>query len=368
MSDEFMGRLENDLVEAMERYELRGRSGRLAVGRLPRMRPASVAATAAFAALVLAVVVAARGLAPEPPPARPQVIGVLRLGGQPMDVVFAGGSLWATDFAGSVVRIDPHTRRVVARIPVPKAPVPISAAGGSLWVQTSGSDCKGQLLRIDPRTDRVTFRKPMAYPNEQLGVLAAAGGGAVWVKQGCVFRQGIDRLDPHGAVTAHVALRTIDAMAAAAGSVWVLGHEGTLTQIDAANGDVRGRWPQLAPLTLTDSVSWNTEALVADGAGAWVIDSRRSAIVHVEGGRVVRRIPVAPATRPLLAKASDGLWVTTADRLGDHNRLIRIDPVTGRPTAVLELGVQRPVALIPAGDELCVPTSNGNVVFVQTSQ
>jgi sugar lactone lactonase YvrE len=368
MSDDFLTWLEADLVEAMESYELRGRGRRLAVGRVPRLRPARVAAVAAFAVVVLAVLVVARGLSPEPPPAAPRVVGVLRLGGTPMDGVFADGSLWATDFAGSVVRIDPVRQRLVARIPVPNAPVPISAAGGSLWVQTSGSDCQGDLLRVDPGSDRLTFRKAMPYPNEQLGVLAAAGGGAVWVKQGCVRRQGIDRLDRSGAVTAHVALRSIDAMAAAAGSLWVLGREGTLTQIDAVTGQLRGRWPRLAPLTLSDSISWNTEALVADGAGAWVIDTRRSAILRVETGRVARRIPVAPATRPLLARAPDGLWVTTSDRLGGHNRLIRLDPDTGRPTATLELGVQRPVALIPAGDELCVPTSNGAVVFVRATQ
>jgi hypothetical protein len=366
MSDDFIAGLEADLVEAMERYELRGRGRRFAVGRVRRLRPARVAAVAAFAALALAVLVVARGLAPEPPPAHPQVVGVLRLGGQPMDGVFADGSMWATDFAGAVFRIDPVRQRVVARIPVPNAPVPISAAGGSLWVQTSGTACAGSLLRIDAPTDRVTLRKPLPYPNERLGVLAAVGGGAVWVKQGCVRHEGIDRIDARGAITAHVPLRTVDAMAVAAGNVWVLGHEGTLTEIDAVNGHVRRRWPQLAPLTLRDSISWNTEALVADGTGAWVIDTRRSAIVHVAGGRVVRRLRVAPATRPLLAKAADGLWVTTSDRLGGHNRLIRIDLATGRPTATLELGAQRPVALIPAADELCVPTSNGSVVFVRT--
>jgi hypothetical protein len=312
------------------------------------------------------VVVVARGLAPKPPPAHPQVVGVLRLGGQPMDGVFAGGALWTTDFAGSVLRIDPVRQRVDARIPVPNAPVPISAGGGSLWVQTSGTDCEGHLVRIDAHSNSVTLRKPMPYPNERLGVLAAVGGGAVWVKQGCVRHEGVDRLDARGRVTAHVSLRTIDAMAVAAGNVWVLGHEGTLTEIDAVSGHVRRRWPQLAPLALRDSISWNTESLATDGTGAWVIDTRRSAIVHIAGGRVVRRIRVAPATRPLLAKAADGLWVTTSDRLGGHNRLIRIDPDTGRPTATLELGVQRPVALIPAGDELCVPTSNGSVVFVRT--
>jgi hypothetical protein len=42
--------------------------------------------------------------------------------------------------------------------------------------------------------------------------------------------------------------------------------------------------------------------------------------------------------------------------------------VTGRASAALDLGVQRPVALVPAGDELCVPTSDGSVVFVRTTQ
>ena len=248
MSEDFIAGLEADLVEAMERYELRGRGRRLAVDRLPRLRPIRVAAVAAFAAFVLAVVIVARGLAPEPPPARPQVLGVLRLGGEPIDGVFADGSLWATDLFGSVVRIDPRTRRVVARIPVPNAPVPISAAAGSLWVQTSGADCEGYLLRIDSRTDRITLRKPTAYPNEQLGVLAGVGGGAVRVKEGCVVRQGIDRLDARGAMTTRIELRSIDATAAAAGSLWVLGHEGTLTQVDAATVHVRGRWPQPALL------------------------------------------------------------------------------------------------------------------------
>jgi len=94
MSDDFIRTLQGDLVEAMERYERHG-SRRLSAGQRPRSpRPAILGRFAAAVAVLVAVVIAARGLAPAPLPVRPRVVGVLAIGGSPVDAAFGDGSLW----------------------------------------------------------------------------------------------------------------------------------------------------------------------------------------------------------------------------------------------------------------------------------
>jgi hypothetical protein len=163
-------------------------------------------------------------------------------------------------------------------------------------------------------------------------------------------------------VTARLALSAVDGLATAGGNLWVIRHDGTLLRVDAASGRVRHRWPGLAPLA--DPETRGTKVLAADGDGVWVLSTGRAAILRVENGRVVSRIPVGGSALPLLASAGDGLWIGDADRLGSDYRLIRLDPASGRPTAMLKLGIQQPVALIPADGQLCVLTSNGRLLFI----
>jgi hypothetical protein len=363
MSDRFISGLHDDLVEAMERYERRSARGRLAAGRYPRLlRPVVLTRLAAAAAIVVAAVAGIRSLAPEPAPARPHVVGVLRIGGSPVDVAFADGSLWISDFTGSVVHVDAEDRRVVTRIKVGGAPQPVGVGAGSVWVHAEGAGCGGSLIRVDPRTGRVVARSRVGFPDEQAAVVAVVGGG-VWVSRACKSG-GVDRLDLAGAKTASVPLIRLHAMVAAGRNLWVLSRDGTLTEIDPMTGHVRHRLPGVAPMSDPTATAMN--ALVADGTGVWVLSTARAAILHIEPDGVVRRIAVDASARPLLAKAPDGLWMATSDALDAHNRLIRIDPATGRPTATLELGDQQPTALIPAGDELCVVTVAGNVLFVRS--
>jgi hypothetical protein len=363
MSDDYISGLQRDLVEAMERYEQR--APRRAVAAALRPRPprwGMLARLAAAAAIAVAVAVALPEFGPEEPPARPRVVAALPLGGSPVDATLAQGSVWATDFTGSVVQVDPDARRVIGRTAVPGAAHPIASGAGNVWVQTEGMHCEGSLVRIDAATGRIAGRMPMAYPSARDGALAAVSGD-VWAKRGCAAREGVDRLDPAGTKTASVTLASVDGLATAGEDLWALGHDGTVTRIEAADGRVRHRWPGLAPLS--DPNTSGTKALVADDGGAWVVSTGRGAIIRIDGDRVVREIPVPASTRPLLARASGGLWIATADRLGSRNRLVRIDPATGRPTATVELREQRPVALVPAGDELCVLTADGKLLFVR---
>jgi ligand-binding sensor domain-containing protein len=365
MSDSFIRGLEHDLVEAMERFEKRRQRRWLAYAPHPRLpRGATLARVAATAAIVIAVVIAARDLTLSPPPTRPHVVAVVPIGGAPMDAVFADGSLWVTDFRGSLVQVDPRDRRVTARIKLPGAPEPVAVSADSVWAQTAGKHCEGELVRIDAGSGRIVARRSWPYPSEQPGALAA-GGDSVWIERGCVTgNEGVDRLDQSGGVTAHVSLRSVDGLAAAPGNLWVLGHDGTVTQIDATGGRVRQRWPGLAPLS--DPNTWGTKALVADRDGLWVLSTGRAAILHLEHGRIAQQIAVDASVRPLLAKAQDGLWIATADRGGTDNRLVRLDPDTGRRTATLKLRDQRPIALVSTDGPLYVVTSNGKILVIRS--
>ena len=307
---------------------------------------------------------AARELTPAPEPARPRIVAVLPIGGTPVDAVFADGTLWATDFAGSLVQVDPAARRVTRRIELPGSPGPLTTDREGVWVQTAGMHCEGSLVRIDAVSGRIVGRTRAAYPSEQEGVIAAAGGGAVWVKRGCASREGVDRLDVTGAVSARATLGSVDGLTAAGDNLWAIGHDGTLTQIDRAGGRIVQRWRGLAPLA--DPNTRGTKVLAGDDAGVWVLSTGSAEIRRVEGGRVVRRIPVDASARPLVAKAPDGLWIAVAARLEGRNRLVRIDPATSELTGVLELGNRLPVAIVPVGDELCVLTADGTIVFIRS--
>jgi outer membrane protein assembly factor BamB len=358
MSRDFVDGLHDDLVGAMERYERRRM-------RLRMPRPAVLARAAGVAAAAVALFVAARGFAPDRSPARPHVVAVVKIGGQPVDAALAGGSLWVGDFTGSLVEVDVGAHRVGRRIEVSGAPEAVAAGAGSVWaVQTGVTHCGGDLLRYDAGSGRRLDRRPVPFPTDgsTAGGLASAGD-ALWVRS-CASGEGVDRLGPTGAVTARVRLAAVEGVAVGGDSVWALGRDGTLVEIDAASGRERHRWRRLAPLrdlTFTSAGG----ALAADRAGVWVLSTGRAAILRVERGRVVREISVDPYARPLLAAAGHRLWIAATDRAGTSHRLVAFDPRTGSPSATLDLGHRRPVALIGSGDQLVVVTGDGRILFVR---
>jgi hypothetical protein len=357
MSDDFIRALQGDLVDAFERYERRSPARALR----PRLwRPGAMLAAATIVALVAVVVVVARNLEPAPSALRPRVLAVLPIGGTPVDGAVADGSLWVSDFKGSVVRIDPDAHRVLERIDVPAGLGPIAAEGGSVWVRSAPFEgCSGGLwlVRVDASANRAIPRRSVARGN---GV--AVEGGAVWVPRCLWPPNGIDRLDHNGALTARAPVTNADGIVAGTRELWAITHDGTVAEIDARTARVTQRYPAVAPLS--DPNTTEAKALVPDDTGAWVLSTGRAAIFRIASGHVVRRIGIGSSAAPLLARARDGLWVAFADRLGSGHRLERIDPVTGKVTATLELGTRRPLALVAAGDRLCVVTQDGNVLFV----
>ena len=95
-------------------------------------------------------------------PATMRVVDVIPVGAQPdagpVWILSAAGSIW-TDVNGDhnvVVRIDPHTDRILAAIPAPSACTQLTADDTGVWGASGDDDsCTPGVSRIDPRTNTV---------------------------------------------------------------------------------------------------------------------------------------------------------------------------------------------------------------------
>jgi DNA-binding SARP family transcriptional activator/streptogramin lyase len=100
------------------------------------------------------------------------------------DLAFGAGSLWAVSggvaHRGGIVqalrRIDPHTRFVLATIPVGSDPVSVASAGGSIWV---ASLTDGVLERVSPEQNRVV--DTIALHAKPVALASDPEGDGVWV-------------------------------------------------------------------------------------------------------------------------------------------------------------------------------------------
>ena len=292
MSD-YLSELRDDLLDAHERYAQRDRIGRATRLARPRVWRTQALAAVAIAGCVFALVVAVGALrAPAPHPGRLQVVATVQIGGIPADAAAGFGSLWVTDYRGAVLRVDPAGRRVQQSIPLGGAASSITVDRRGVWVMTEagvlGTDA--HLIRIDPRTGRIAARVPF----ETFDAALTTAGDAVWALASHDESTWLKRVDPatgRPVATARTDAGAVGVAVAGAGrSIWTLDNHGTITQREAGAGGVVRRLAGHGELRTGEN------GLVADARGAWVVSPARGAILRIEGGRVVRRIPVDPGT------------------------------------------------------------------------
>jgi hypothetical protein len=105
--------------------------------------------------------------------------------GFPQTIATGAGGVWLADpFDEQVVRIDPKTRRVMARIPAGAATT-LAVTGDAVWALSSRG-----LVRIDPARDRVVATAD--DPDLLEARLVAAGADAVWT----AGWSSVSRIDP----------------------------------------------------------------------------------------------------------------------------------------------------------------------------
>jgi hypothetical protein len=357
---DFLTELRREVVGAHTAHRRRSRLRRAVRGL---WRPGPLLGAAAAALALLALVVGVRALRAPEPTGGPRVLGVVDLGGNPVDGAFHDGSLWVADFRDdAIVRLDPVRRRIQSRIRLRGEPGAIAAGGGGLWVRTwrSGGDRRTDVSHIDSGSERVVARVTTGF-----GWSIAVGPDTVWAAKTEVPPEGIDGIDARTAErTRLVRVPHVYGLAATAGALWALMGDGTVVQADATTGRVQQRWPQLA---VSNPDVDNENSIVADDRGAWVLASGmgvRALLVRVEDGEATKRIPVDPQALPVVTAAFRGVWIASRPEPRGPYRLSRLDPATGETTASVAIGIHRPVALVPAGDVLCAVSGGGSVVVV----
>ena len=263
------------------------------------------------------------------------------------------GSAWLDDTArGLLLRMDPRTRRVIARIPV-QGNANIAAGAGAMWAIESSKpayELTGPLLRIDPRTNRVTARIALRTTAGRPFVAweVIARDDLVWL----IGPDGLLRVDPS-------ANRIIKAMALGAGGevsdatllgpdLWILMADGRLIRFDARSG---ARMATVHAALVGDLVAAR-DALI-------VLGDNEVARVDLATGRALWRARVRPVTGAGAAVADERVWVPTGDRL------VGLDPLDGHAVASVDLGEFGATGVRRVGSELWLATAGGHLVILR---
>ena len=124
------------------------------------------------------------------------------------------GAIWVAG-QGALLRIDPHSNRVIAAIEVPGGAVRIVVAAGTVWVTQYLPERDPDIVtRIDARTNRLL--SPVVEAPHMSGAMCD-GLDAIWVSSS---RSTVSRIDPRsGAVTQRLH-RVAIVQAVGGGSLW----------------------------------------------------------------------------------------------------------------------------------------------------
>jgi virginiamycin B lyase len=163
----------------------------------------------------------------------------------PVGVVTTQDAVWVTCCAyevagrpgGKLIRVDPATNKVAARITLPEAPLAVAAADDQVWVATT----QGGAIRVDPASNRVvTVLRGGLQSGAQM---VAVGAGSVWLANpgdGSVTRLDPAEPDRTQAIRVHAATQ----LAVGEGEVWAVAtNDQGVLRIDPADNTVRGGFP-----------------------------------------------------------------------------------------------------------------------------
>jgi hypothetical protein len=340
MNDDFVARLGVQLREAALREERRGSLARRLAALRYEMPRAGALAAGALATMLVAAVVAVGGLdwGEKDTVTTPRVVETFGLADNLGTMGTGFGAVWAIDAAeGRVLRVDPGSHDVGARIPVSPDAI-LNVGAGAVWVlePTNDQPPRGRLLRIDPSTNRITARVALNPPG---------GGGFtpfdVLIVQGTPWVVGPDgalRIDVEtGRVAQFVAVDQADgdpfpfAVTVADDGVWVLTRDQRIVRYDLDSGRRAQELPARLP---------GAEGLTPTPAGPVLgTSSGELARVNPRDGRVEWQRTLKLSFMPVVE--GDALWAHATGG-GGRDRLVVLDLATGETrssTPLPEFGI-----------------------------
>ena len=129
------------------------------------------------------------------------------------------GYLWVTEHAGEVLRIDPATR-TITRAHVGGVPIGIAVAGGSVWVIDNAD---ATVIRLDPSTLRA-IGQPVSLPT---GANFYLGASESYLFIADDSEGTVTRIDTHTGETAGAPIRIAPASTIGFGSAYAIAPAGT---------------------------------------------------------------------------------------------------------------------------------------------
>jgi hypothetical protein len=265
------------------------------------------------------------------------------------------GDAWVDDRWGErLVRLDRRTGHVVARIPV-QGRLALASSAGAMWALQSGGGygrgLRGPLLRINPATNRVIARIPL--PALGFGLLAV--GDSVWVwgpddllrvdARGDRIVQHIVLADAHGEATGFGLI---------AGEPSVTTADGHLVRYDPrTNIQVRAvKLPVTEPAL--QQASGSRTFLTAGGTVAAVDPSTGALLWRTRLGFRIGAV----------LEAGGLLWAFGANLRDPGDRVWKLDPTTGRPLGSVLLPAFGTTGMAAIGPALWVTTAAGRVLVL----
>jgi hypothetical protein len=309
-----------------------------------------------LAALIVGTAAFSRGEAvPQPVRPLPGTIAILHPGEGLGAVSGGAGDAWVDDrWHERLLRIDHRTGAVIARLPV-RGRLALAEGAGSVWALESGGGygrgLRGPLLRIDPRSNRVTARIPL--PALGFAVTVAKDGVWVWGPDHVMRVAGgrvapvIPVADEDVGETTGFARLGVEALITTA--------DGHLLRFDAGNGSVLDsvRLPFTEPsLQLADR-----ERLIVAAEG-------EVAAVDPDTDMVLWRTPLGFRVGGVV-EADGALWAYGANVHDAGDRVWKLDPATGAVLGRVLLPAFGTVGMAVIGDTIWVTTASGSVLVLR---
>ena len=259
-----------------------------------------------------------------------------QIGSPTFGLATGGGSVWVGGLgSGDVIRVDPATGKVVARVSVGARVFNLAAAPGAVWAI---DNALSTAVRVDTKTANVTARVQVGFQQYDIewgfgsAWVANAGDGTVWrITNGKVVKRIKVGAEPNG-------------LTAYRGALWVSDHTlGKVVRIDPATN-------RITATVKIPGADWIT------GLGDNIYVSQETNQVSRISVTTLRVTGIAKVARNPLGSTIVGkqLWVPCIDA----NEVDVVDPATMKVVA-RRSAAGGPIAVLSAFGHTWVSQSTG---------
>jgi outer membrane protein assembly factor BamB len=310
-----------------------------------------------LAVLIVAAAALSRGESePRPVYPLPATVATLRPADGLGTVSGGRGDAWVDDRWGErLLRLDHRTGSVVAGIRV-EGRLALAVGAGAVWALQSGGGygrgLRGPLLRIDPATNNVTARIPMPA----LGFGLVAGGDTVWI-------WGPDHLVRLDARTNRVV--QLISLPDDRGETTGLGLIGDQPAITTADGHLVRFDPRTGAELRVIALPFSSPAFQSAGPRGVVVTAGGSvAAVDPSTGGLLWRTRLGFRVGGVVP-AGGALWTYGANVRDPGDRIWKLDPVHGTRLGSVLLRAFGTTGMAVIGRRLWVTTADGRVLVLR---